>query len=120
MARQFNFEFRAADATANPYLQLALILRAGLAGIRDGLPPPVPTKDEDPETMTPDQRAARRIIRLPTSVDAAFAALKADTVLQTFLPEALLRAYIANKEAEFALSRDWAPEELCRRYAEIY
>ncbi len=120
VARQFNFEFRAADATANPYLQLAMILRAGLAGIRDALPAPVPTMGEDPETMTPDQLAERRIVRLPTSAPAAFAALKADEVLQSFLPETLLRAYIANKEAEFALSRDWPPEELCRRYAEIY
>ncbi|MDT8854667.1 hypothetical protein RNZ50_06395 [Paracoccaceae bacterium Fryx2] len=40
--------------------------------------------------------------------------------MQSFLPETLLNAYIANKEAEFALSRDWSPEELCRRYAEIY
>ncbi len=43
VARQFNFEYRAADATANPYLQLALILYAGLAGIRDDLPMPRPT-----------------------------------------------------------------------------
>ena len=120
VARQFNFEFRAADATGNPYLQLAMILRAGLAGIREGLPPPVPTVGEDPETMPASELSARRILRLPTSAPAALAALKADSVMQSFLPEMLLKAYLGNKEAEFALAADWSAEEICRRYAEIY
>ncbi len=120
VARQFNFEYRAADATANPYLQLAVILRAGLAGIRAGLAAPQPTSEEDPETMTPEARATRHIMRLPTSADAALAALQADPVVQGFLPPRLLQAYIANKQAEFALSRDWTPAEICRRYAEVY
>lgn len=120
VARQFNFEYRAADATANPYLQLALILRAGLVGITDRLPAPQPTVEEDPETMAPADRKARNIVRLPESADAALAALDADPVVQGFLPPRLLGAYLANKRAEFAISRDWTPEELCRRYAEIY
>ena len=120
VARQFNFEYRAADATANPYLQLAVILRAGLAGIRAGLAAPRPTVEEDPETMTPEDRAARNIVRLPMSADAALAALEADPVAQGFLPERMLQAYVANKRAEFALSRDWTPAQICQRYAEVY
>jgi glutamine synthetase len=33
-ARQFNLEFRVADATASPYLALAMLVQAGLDGIR--------------------------------------------------------------------------------------
>ena len=120
VARQFNFEYRAADATANPYLQLAVILRAGLAGIRDGLPAPQVTQEEDPETMSPAARAARNIVRLPSSTDEAMAALDADPVVQGFLPERMYHAYIANKRAEFAISQGWTPTEICKRYAEIY
>ena len=80
VARQFNFEYRAADATANPYLQLAVILRAELAGIRDALPSPQPTVEEDPETMPPEALTARQIMRLPSSAQAALAALMADPV----------------------------------------
>ena len=120
VARQFNFEYRAADATANPYLQLAVILRAGLAGIRAGLAAPRPTVEEDPETMTPEDRAARNIVRLPMSADAALAALEADQEAQGFLPGRMLQAYVANKRAEFALSRDWTPAQICQRYAEVY
>jgi glutamine synthetase len=120
VARQFNFEYRAADATANPYLALAVIIHAGLAGIRNALPPPKPTMDEDPETMTPEARAARNIVRLPSSADAALEALLADKKVQVFLPERMLQAYLSNKRNEFDIARDWDPEQLCNRYAEIY
>src|SRR5215211_4969800 len=39
-ARQFNLEFRAADAAACPHLALAVLVLAGLRGIREGLPEP--------------------------------------------------------------------------------
>lgn len=120
VARQFSFEYRVADTTANPYLQLAVILRAGLAGIRASLDAPQPTSEEEPETMTPEARAARHIVRLPTSADAALAALQADPVVQGFPPDRLLKASIANKQAEIALSRDWRGAEICKRYAEVY
>ena len=40
IARRFNIEFRAADATASPYLQLGMLVRAGIEGIRNELPCP--------------------------------------------------------------------------------
>ncbi len=119
-ARQFNFEFRAADATANPYLQLAAIIRAGLAGLREGLSAPEPTSGVDPGAMSEAERAARGIRRLPASADEALDALEADPVARAFLPAPLTEAYIANKRAELDLTRDWSPDELCRRYAAVY
>ncbi len=120
VARQFNFEYRAADATGNPYMQLAVILRAGLAGIRGKLADPSPTVEEDPETMSESERKARNIQRLPASADEAIAALEADARVQSFMPPRLLTAYLANKRGEFALSRDWTPQEICKRYAEVF
>jgi glutamine synthetase len=120
IARQFNFEYRAADATGNAYLQLGTIIHAGLAGLKKRLPTPKPTKDIDPETLSESERAKRRIRRLPGSAAEAFAALKADATARSFLPERLLKCYIDNHEAEFALSRDWSPDEICRRYVEVY
>jgi glutamine synthetase len=35
-ARQYNLEFRVADATGNPYLVLTALVRAGLDGLRSG------------------------------------------------------------------------------------
>ncbi len=120
VAAQFNFEFRPADATANPYLQLATILRAGLEGIRGKLPTPTPTVERDPGEMSPEERTALGIVRLPSSVTEAFAALNRDEVVQGFLPPALLRAYTVNKAEEIRLTADMEPEDLCARYAQVY
>jgi glutamine synthetase len=57
-ARQYNIEFRAADATANPYLALGAIVRAGLAGIEAALPTP-PLVTGDPSAMSDAERAAK-------------------------------------------------------------
>lgn len=120
VARQFNFEYRPADATGNPYLQLAMILRAGLAGIREGLAAPVPTEGVDPGAMTEKARARQGIRRLPASLPEALAALRADPVALSFLPARLAEAYLASKDAEIAAVADWTAEALCERYAKVY
>lgn len=120
VAPQFNYEFRAADATGNPYIQLAVLLRAGLAGMRDRLAAPEPTKDADCADLSPQERAARGIVRLPASLDESLAALESDDTARGFLQERMLSAYLTIKRAELALCREMDPAELCRRYAEIY
>jgi len=73
------FEFRPPDATANPYLAIAVQLLAGVDGIRKGLDPtslgfgPV---DDNIFNWPVERRAT--IKALPTSLDAALAALEAD------------------------------------------
>jgi glutamine synthetase len=119
-AEQFNFEYRAADASACPYIQVATILKAGLVGLKENLPMPEPLVDQDPGTFTEAERQKRGIVRLPTTLGAALDALDADSVAQGFLPPALLGAYRGNKRAELAVGKDWTPEELCRRYAEVF
>jgi glutamine synthetase len=120
IARQFNFEYRAADATANAYLQLGMIILAGLAGIRAATPMPQPTENCDPEKLSDAERQQRNIRRLPGSAAEALAALKADATARSFLPKPLFDIFIANRQAELALSRDWTPEEICRRYVDVY
>ena len=53
-------------------------------------------------------------------VAAALDALEADRTVQGFVPPLFLKAYLANKRAELALSKDWTAEETCRRYAEVF
>jgi glutamine synthetase len=119
-AEQFNFEYRAADATANPYIQLAVMLRAGLEGSRQKLPLPEPTLNLDPGALIPAEREKRGIIRLPKTLSDALAALEADKTVQGFLPPRFLKAYRDNKQTELEVAKDWSPEELCRRYVEVY
>jgi glutamine synthetase len=86
-----NVELKASDASANPYLSLAGLIAAGIDGIERGLGLPEPV-DYDPGQLSDAERAARRIERLPATLDAALAALERDPVLLTALGEDLARA----------------------------
>ena len=119
-AEQFNFEYRASDATANPYIQLAVMLRAGLEGLRQKLPLPEPTVNLDPGALTTAEREKRGIVRLPKTLAEALTTLDADKTVQEFLPPRFLKAYRDNKQTELEDAKDWSPEEVCRRYVEVY
>ena len=75
-----NLEVKAFDLAANPYLVVAALLHAGLAGIAEGatLPDPV---DVDPASLSDDDRAARGIAPLPASVEESVLAFEADAAL---------------------------------------
>jgi glutamine synthetase len=119
-AEQFNFEYRAADASACPYIQVASILKAGLVGLKENLRMPEPLVEQDPGAFSDAERQKRGIVRLPTTLGAALDALDADKIVQDFLPPRLLEAYRGNKRAELAVGTDWSPEEICKRYAEVF
>lgn len=119
-AEQFNFEYRAADATANPYIQLAVLLRAGLEGCRKNLPMPEPTVNQEPGSLPESERRKRGIARLPTNLAEALAALDADSTVQGFLPPRFLTAYRDTKKAELDFTKDCDGDELCARYLVVY
>ncbi|MFL5334846.1 MAG: glutamine synthetase family protein [Geminicoccaceae bacterium] len=118
-ARQANIEYRAADATANPYLALAAILSAGLAGMRQQLPLP-PLLNGDPSALDEAARGRLGVHRLPESLPAALDAFLADPVMAVTIPAVLRDCHTAVKRKELELVADLTPEELCRRYATIY
>jgi glutamine synthetase len=68
-----SLEFRVADGAANPYLALAAVVRAGLDGIRQGLPAPR-TVDRDPAKYAQAEREAMGIDPLVPSLTDAMAA----------------------------------------------
>lgn len=118
-ARQYNFEYRAADAAASPHLALAALIDAGLAGIEDGLPSPEAT-EEDISLLSMDRLAERGLRRLPLSLDEAVAALEADTRLTRSWPAALPAIYAAHKRGELAHVRDWPIDEQFAAYRRVY
>lgn len=119
IGRQFNLEWRAADATANPYLALGALVCAGLDGIGRNVTLP-PLLNEDPAGLTEDRRRALGIQRLPDSLAAALAALRGDACAQKWLSEELLNAYLLLKETEIAACSRLPLEEICRRYEQIF
>lgn len=78
--RAANLEVKAFDLAANPYLAVAAVIYAGLAGIDEGaeLPDPV---DIDPASLSDAERADHGIAALPADLLAATAAFEADPAL---------------------------------------
>lgn len=118
-ARQFNIEYRAADATANPYLALAAIIRAGLAGIAANLPAP-PIVSGDPSIMSAEELALNGLRRLPETLDLALAELAADTVVTGWFPPRLIESFVAVKRAEIALMEGKTKLAICAAYGDRY
>jgi glutamine synthetase len=100
-ARQYNVEFRVADATANPYLLLTGLVRAGLAGVRRG-----------------DRLGAEAPKALPRSLDEALDALAG--IPDDWLGADLRAAYLQFKRAEAAALNGLEEAEVCRRYVAAY
>ena len=105
-----NVELKASDASGNPYLALAAVLAAGLAGIDDNaeLPPPI---QEDPGTWTDEQRAERGLVPLPVTPEAQERALLASNRVGDALGGPLLGAFTAVRRADAAWAADRSPEE---------
>lgn len=118
-AKQYNIEFRAADATASPHLALAALVRAGLEGIRARLPAPA-IFSGDPERLSAEECQRLGLKRLPDTLEGALDALAADTVASGWLAPQALATYTGMKRMELQLCGGQDADALCARYATIY
>ena len=93
-------EYRAADAACNPYLALSVILAAGLAGIREGyeLPPEIAA---DVQQLTPAERAALGVKRLPDTLAAALDLMESSELMADALGEHVFDWFLRNKREEW-------------------
>ena len=115
-ARAFNFEYRAADAAASPYMALGALVRAGLAGLAAAAPTPRPVSATAAEALSPDEQAALGLRPLPKSLGEALDELERDEVL--LAPE-MAQAYLMHKRGELALALEMG-EDSFARYAQVY
>ena len=97
-------ELRNPDPSANPYLALAVMLAAGLDGIRKKLKLPAPT-NQNIYTMSDAERVEKGIISLPSSLEEALEELKNDDVICEALGEHVLTHFIRAKEIEWEMYR---------------
>lgn len=106
-----NVEVKCFDATGNPYLAVAGLLRAGRAGLATGerLPEPL---EVDPATLPDPERTRRGIVRLPTSLAEAVTALAAEPVLAEVLGEELLDTLVTVRRGEIARFAGATPQEV--------
>jgi len=116
---QFNIEFRAADATANPYLAMAALIHAGLEGLRNGYELP-PLTTINPEELSAQQRQTHKLERIPASLTQALDRLEADAAAVKWFPRPLLETFLAVKRSEAAIGEKLNQEALCERFRDLY
>lgn len=97
----YNIEFKASDASANPYLALGALIACGLDGVARGLEPGEPA-EHDPARLSDEERRRGKIRPLPTSMDAALDELERDDVLLPSMNDLLARCYLAVRRSEAA------------------
>lgn len=100
-----NVELKPSDASANPYLALAVVLAAGVAGVEEGLVPPEPIA-EDPGMWSAGDRAMREVARLPRTPQEQDEAMLTSPRVSDVFGEQLLGAFRAVRASDAA----WASE----------
>lgn len=118
-AGQMRLEYRGADSSANPYLALAALVRAGLEGLRAALPPP-PLLERDPAELDAADATRYGVGALPGTLELALKALADDHTARGWMDPQLYEAYVAVKRAELDAMAGLELDEVCRRYASIY
>lgn len=112
-------ELRSPDPSCNPYLAFAVILAAGLDGIRKGLTPPAPV-DRNIYMLTREERANLAIEQLPQSLKEALDELEKDSLIMEALGEHAASRFVAFKRQEWdeykACVHEWEIGQYLYRY----
>jgi len=116
---QFNFEFRAADAAASPYLALAAIVHAGTQGIEEELDCPAVT-EEDLSLLSESALRNRNIVRLPQTLEAALEIFAGNKTVTGWFPPAFADIYIKHKQGEMAYLSKMTESEIYAAYGSTY
>ena len=112
-------EVRCPDPACNPYLAFAMMLGAGLDGIKNDLPVP-DAVNADIFEMTAAEKKEAGIASLPANLYEAVQELKASPIALEALGPHILEKYIEGKEQEWDSFRiaitDWEHKTYLSRY----
>ncbi|MEH7252362.1 type I glutamate--ammonia ligase [Neobacillus niacini] len=112
-------EVRSVDPAANPYLAMAVLLKAGLDGIINKMTPPAPV-DRNIYVMSKAERIAEGIIDLPATLAQALEQLKSDEVILSGLGEHIVEHFIEAKEIEWDMFRTTVHQWERDQYMSMY
>lgn len=98
--KSMRVELRSPDAACNPYLVFALMLAAGLEGIKHqyALPDAI---ESSVHTLTDAEKAKKGIASLPRSLGEAIAIAEQSKFLKDALGEHILHSLVENKKIEW-------------------
>ena len=117
--RDCRIEHRLPDPSCNPYLAFAVILTAGLDGIKQKLKPPDPVH-ENIYRLSEKERNRKGIHGLPKDLGQALAGLSCSELIQSALGEHIYKHFMEAKQLEWEIfSSQVHPWEL-EQYMEIF
>lgn len=112
---QLHFEFRAADAGANPWLFFGALMRAGLDGLRDGLEPAAIVERElDLKGRDKDLPA------LPSTLEEALDLFESSERARGWFCPDMVRTFLSVKREEVDQMNRLSLQERCEIYASVY
>ena len=103
--KTFNVEFRAADATANPWIVIGVLARALTSGLRDDREIAHIGATDEP---------------LPRSLTEAIASLHQDPEVVRWFPKELLDTHLGIRSVEAAALENLSDAQKCERYLNVY
>jgi len=117
--KKYNLEYRAADATANPWFVMAALVRASTAGLdADQLVGGVVTSEVDELSKQEWERIGIRA--LPASLEEALTHLAPGTKSREWFSDVILDTHLDLREMEQKFFADMTDVEKCARYADAY
>lgn len=112
-------ELRCADPSCNPYLAMAVMLRAGLDGIQRKLELPA-AMDENLFLQDESERLRPRMRLLPASLGAAMDALREDPLIRETLGDVIYESFVDAKGIEWTEYREQVHTWEIDRYLHIF
>lgn len=109
------FEIRCPDPSGNPYLIMAVFLKAGLLGIKRKMKAPAPV-EENLFEFNDEKLAKHYIIKLPASLDEAIEEIEKGTIVKEVFGEYTWKRYIEAKKAEWDKFRIWVTDWEIKKY----
>ncbi|MCZ8535705.1 type I glutamate--ammonia ligase [Paenisporosarcina quisquiliarum] len=112
-------EVRSVDPAANPYLAMAVILKAGLDGVKNKLTPPKAV-DRNIYVMNKEERLANGVEDLPANLHLALQELEKNKTIREALGEHIYANFVDSKEIEWDMFRTtvhpWEREQYLKMY----
>lgn len=112
-------ELRCPDPSCNPYLAFAMMLTAGLDGVKNNLTPP-PEVKKDIFEMSAAEMAAENITVLPANLKEALEEMKASPISKEALGEHIFEKYVEAKEKEWDDFRTKVTDWELEKYLTVY
>jgi len=112
-------ELRSPDPSCNPYLALAVILRAGLDGVKNKIAPP-PSVSENVYSMQDEERESLGIDVLPGTLKEALDAMEDDPLIRETLGDHIYFRFLDAKRLEWDIYRKQVHEWEIKQYFTLF